>query len=568
MSRVGELVWRKFAAYSNPLHERRRFTREMALRALADILMVNAALAIALTLHYVWSVSVEENVASARGAFLTSATSYLGTAWLLTAISMVVFYGSGFYTYGRAYRGRYKVVVIMQAVSWSYAIFAILLLLLRAIVPFPLSALLLAWFLTIIFMAGARLLFVLWWNSLDAEHHYPPLHSTRTQVRNVLVIGGAGYIGSALTSRLLELGYHVRVLDLLLYGDEAIAKFYGHPRFELVRGDLRHIDTVVSAVRGMDAVVHLGAIVGDSACEVCEDLTVEINLQATRTIAEVSKGLGVSRFVFASTCSVYGASDEILDERSALCPLSLYARTKMASEKVLLSLADALFAPIILRFGTIYGLSGRPRFDLVVNLLAAKAIEDGEVGIFGGQQWRPLVHVKDVAEAIVLTLQAPRANVCGQVFNVGSNEQNYQISDLGRIIQEMLPSARVVTQPQEDNRNYRVRFDKIRRRLNFQPRYTVRDGVSEIIQAFAVGTITDYQDPQYNNFTFLKQHGELQRVLLEDSRDRDGIQLLSMSSVPVASVPTQSPHSDAGGQMADAGGQAHVHLELLAQRVV
>ena len=282
-------------------------------------------------------------------------------------------------------------------------------------------------------------------------------------------------------------------------------------------GDLRHVDQVVNAVKGMDAVVHLGAIVGDSACQVCEDLTIEVNLQATRTIAEVCKGYGVQRLVFASTCSVYGASDEILDENAALHPLSLYARTKLASEKVLLKLVDAGFAPTILRFGTIYGLSNRPRFDLVVNLLTAKAIQEGQAGIFGGSQWRPLVHVRDVAQAILLALQAPVDTVRGQILNIGSNEQNYQIADLGPIIQRMVPSARVVTQAAEDNRNYRVCFDKVRDTLGFRPQYTVEDGVAEIIGAFASGRIADYREPRYNNCAYLKEQGEMSRVLADDN---------------------------------------------------
>ena len=181
---------------------------------------------------------------------------------------------------------------------------------------------------------------------------------------------------------------------------------------------------------------------------------------------------------------------------------------------MLLSLADDTFAPTILRFGTIFGLSGRPRFDLVVNLLAAKAIKDGEFGIVGGKQWRPFVHVKDVAEAIILTLEAPWRNVCGQIFNVGSNDQNYQIADLGELIKEMVPGVRVTSQAIEDPRNYQVRFDKICKTLNFRPKYNVRDGVKEIVNAFATRQIADYRDPCYNNSAYLKQHGALQRSVL------------------------------------------------------
>jgi len=513
-----------------------RFTFEIAVRIIADALMVNTALLITLTLRYLWMVGVEGSVISARAVFYDYVWVYLSTFWMLTLGSLIVFYCSGFYTYGRFYRGRYKVLVITQAVSLSYLIFGFLVLLLRDIISFPRSVLFLAWFLTLLFLIGARLWAILWRAFAQTEDRLLPSDSGDNKTGNVLVIGGAGYIGSALVQRLLELEYRVRVLDLLLYSDASISEFYGHPNFELIRGDFRCIETVVSASKGMDAIVHLGAIVGDSACCIDEDLTVEINLGATRTIAEIGKGFGVQRFVFASTCSVYGASDEILDERSALRPISLYARTKMESEKVLLSLTDATFVPTILRFSTVYGLSGRPRFDLVVNLLAAKAIQDREVSIFGGKQWRPLVHVRDVAEAIVLTLQAPLHSVRGQIFNVGCNEQNYQIADLGPIIKEMVPTARVVTQPKEDNRNYRVQFDKIRNMLNFQPRYTIRDGIREIIDAFATGKITDYRDPRYSNFGFLKLNGGLRPIFVEDVGSWDWVKLSATDAIMLAEV--------------------------------
>jgi nucleoside-diphosphate-sugar epimerase len=518
------------------LSSRLRFTPEIAVRVIADALMVNAALLIALVSRYLWLVGVEDGAVSAQAAFRGYVQVYLSTFWLLTLVSLTVFYGSGFYTHGRFYRGRYKVLVIAQAVSSSYLVFSFLVFLLWDFLSFPRSVLFIAWFFTLVLLIGTRLWIILWQAFAQAERRLLPSRSTDGKIGHVLVIGGAGYIGSVLVQRLLELGYKVRVLDLLVYGDVSISEFYDHPNFELVQGDFRNIDTVVSATKGMNAIVHLGAIVGDSACSIDQDLTVEINLRATRTIAEVGRGFGVKRFIFASTCSVYGASDEILDERSTLCPISLYARTKMESEKVLLSLADATFSPTILRFGTIYGLSGRPRFDLVVNLLTAKAVQDGKVGIFGGKQWRPLVHVRDVAEAILLTLQAPLYNVHGQIFNVGCNEQNYQIADLGLIIKEMVPTARIVTQPKEDNRNYRVRFDKIRNMLNFQPRYTIRDGVQEIIDAFATGKITDYRDPHYNNYNFLKLNGELRPIFVGDVRNWAWVKLSAIEAMMLAEV--------------------------------
>ncbi len=479
------------------------------------------------------------------------AGAFLRSSPIITVISIAVYYACGLYTHGRRYRGRYKLLVVAQAVSLSYLLFGVALLLAR-VHTLPAQRL------------GRRLAAdtgrrhgrafgdkrgAAFWaverRLLSAVHE-------GDRLQNVLVIGGAGYIGSALTAPLLARGYRVRVLDLLLYGDDPIRQFYGNPRFELVHGDFRHIDCVVNAAKDMHAIVHLGAIVGDSACKLSEDLTLEINQRATRTIAEVGKGYGVRRFIFASTCSVYGASDELLDERSALRPISLYARTKVVSERVLLSLADATFAPIILRFGTVYGLSGRPRFDLVVNLLAAKAVQEGEVGIVGGSQWRPFIHVQDVAETIVRMLEAPKAVVCNQIFNVGSNEQNYQIEELGRLIKEMMPAARVVTQAQEDNRNYRVRFDRLRQAVNFDCRYTVRDGIREIVEAFVSGRIADYKDPHYNNYAFLSQHSELRQALVNDGLVRESMPLLDPEEAGLAEPrqPLMPVSAEASGGLA------------------
>ena len=233
------------------------------------------------------------------------------------------------------------------------------------------------------------------------------LPPSRNRGRHILVIGGAGYIGSALLPKLLDKGYRVRLLDLLLFDTDPISAILGHPNLEIVQGDFRHVGKIVEAMQGVDSVVHLGAIVGDPACELDRELTTEVNLSATRMVAEVAKLCGIERFVFASTCSVYGACDELLDERSTTKPVSHYGNTKLAAERVLREMADQRFAPTVLRFATIYGLSGRTRFDLVVNLLTAKAKIDGRITVNGGNQWRPFVHVDDAALAVARVLEVP-----------------------------------------------------------------------------------------------------------------------------------------------------------------
>jgi nucleoside-diphosphate-sugar epimerase len=332
----------------------------------------------------------------------------------------------------------------------------------------------------------------------------------------VLVIGGAGYIGSALLPKLLSRGYKVRLLDLMLFGVEPIAEVLNHPNLELIRADFRQVDRVVGAMEGIDTVIHLGAIVGDPACALDEPLTVEINLTATRMIAEAAKGSRVKRFIFASTCSVYGASDDELDEGSTLNPVSLYARTKIASEIVLRNLAEERFSPVILRFGTVYGLSGRTRFDLVVNLLAAKAVLEDQITVFGGDQWRPFVHVDDAALALLKALEAPREAVHNQVFNVGSNEQNYTIEQVAEIIHGIVPTARIVNMGLDgDRRNYRVRFDKARRVLGYTPVFTVERGVRQVVTAIKGGRVVNYRDAKYSNVKHLAEARSCHAIQLQ-----------------------------------------------------
>jgi nucleoside-diphosphate-sugar epimerase len=485
----------------------KRLTPEMAARISADALMINIALVIGLVLRYVWLVGVQGGI-SAQEAFHSYVRAFLSSFWLLTLVSLPVFYLSGFYTYGRMYRGRYKALVVAQAVCLSYLMFGFLAFLFPKVVSLPRSVPFLAWGATLVFLISARLWSTLWRAIVQSERRLLASQSVDTNIKNVLVIGGAGYIGSALLPRLLDRGYRVRLLDLLLFGTEPIADLIQHPHLEIVQADFRAVDKVVEAMRDIDAVIHLGAIVGDPACALDEELTIEVNLMATRMIAEVARGSGVNRFIFASTCSVYGASDEVLDEHSMLNPVSLYARSKIASERVLLKMADDSFAPVILRFGTVYGLSGRTRFDLVINLLAAKAMTEGKITIFGGDQWRPFVHVDDAALAVFNVLEASRDLIRDQVFNVGSDDQNYTIQQVGEIIHRLVPTAELVSMGSDtDRRNYQVNFSKIRNVLQFVPQRTVEYGIQQVFEAIQCGKVNDYRDAKYSNVKFLGSGG-------------------------------------------------------------
>jgi nucleoside-diphosphate-sugar epimerase len=435
---------------------------------------------------------------------------YLPWSVPITLLALTTFYAYGFYTRGRAYRGKFKVLIVAQAITVVFLVLSAVSYFLRVGVPIPRSAMATTWVIAVIMLAGSRVWLKIWRFLLDRERLQVGEPSLRTDAPTILVIGGAGYIGSALLPKLLERGHKVRLFDLFMYGEEPVANVLGHENLEVVRGDFRQLDKIVKSMDGIDVVIHIGAIVGDPACALDESFTIEVNLTATRMIAEVAKARGVERFIFASTCSVYGASEEVLDERSALRPMSLYARSKVASEKVLASLNSDRFATTILRFGTVYGLSGRPRFDLVVNLLTAKALVDGKVTVLGPDHWRPFVHVDDTASAIVAVLDAGIELVRGQIFNVGSEEQNKTLGELGLMIQKQIPSAEYTTTSGEnDSRSYRVRFAKITQWLGFEPNWTLEAGIAQVVNAFRDGRVSDYRDDRYSNAQFLSnQEGQ------------------------------------------------------------
>ena len=328
--------------------------------------------------------------------------------------------------------------------------------------------------------------------ALAAEPHGP-----------VLVIGGAGYIGSAAVALLLERGHRVRVLDRLMYGPGSLAPFVDSPRFELLEGDATDISKLAAAMRQASAVVHLGGLVGDPACAVDPEFTRHANIIATRMAREVAQSVGVRRFVFASSCSVYGASDKVMREEDELNPVSLYARTKIESERELLRTVRDDFFVTILRFATVFGHSARPRFDLVANLFVAQAMTQGLITVVSPDQWRPFVHVRDLARAIVGVLEARPAVVQSQVYNVGDDRLNMTIGELGERVAAIVGrfrEVRVVVEPGEgDPRNYRVSFAKIRARLGFEAQTLMDEGLLEIVEQVRSGRYADYREAIYSN---------------------------------------------------------------------
>ena len=333
----------------------------------------------------------------------------------------------------------------------------------------------------------------------------PELRFIKEGVRKVLLIGGAGYLGSVLCQKLLNQGYQVRVLDNLTYGNEGMKGFSENKNFEFFKGDIRNIADIVEGIKGVDAVIHLAAIVGDPASARNPEETLEINYLATKTIVETCKYFQINRFIFASTCSIYGESpvpEKQLTEESPLNPVSLYAETKIKCEELISEAIDENFSPTIFRMATLYGYSPNMRFDLAVNLLTAKALFDKKVPIFGGSQWRPWLHLEDAAKAYIACLEEPIEKIRGETFNVLS--ENHQMIDVGKIIHSIYPSAVLqISKKMTDKRNYNVSFAKIAQILNYQPKKKIADGISEIKNVIQEGLIKNYKDPKYRT-SFLK----------------------------------------------------------------
>ena len=320
----------------------------------------------------------------------------------------------------------------------------------------------------------------------------------------ILVTGGAGYLGSVLSLALIEEGHDVRILDNLMYGGRSLLSMFGHPRLDLMIGDVRDSTTVERAVDQVEAVVHLAAIVGDPACARDPEGARAINERASLQLIRSAQTAGVSRFVFASTCSNYGRMSDtsvLASEEHELRPLSLYAETKVAVERVLLGDgASTTTAGTVLRFATLFGVSPRMRFDLTVNQFVMEMLVHRKLIVYGERFWRPYVHVRDAARAIKTVLSSPADLVRTQVFNVGRTDENYRKMDLVEIIGQRVPGATVeFVSVADDPRDYKVSFERIRSTLSFTPARRVVDGIDEIARLIESGVLGSVADPAFSN---------------------------------------------------------------------
>ena len=307
---------------------------------------------------------------------------------------------------------------------------------------------------------------------------------------NILVVGGAGYVGGGIVDKLQE-KHHVTVYDSLIYENE----FRKNVNF--IYGDIRDYSKLNNLLKNYDAVVWLAALVGDGACSINPTLTYEINSESVKNLVSNFKG----KIIFFSTCSVYGAQEGVLNEESEVNPLSEYAKSKLVAEDILTN-SDA----IIFRLGTLFGIGdefSRIRLDLVVNVLVTKALIDKKMSVFGGEQWRPLLHVKDVANAVDHTIESSLKGV----YNL--HYKNFKISEIADVIKDKIKNVEIVTTPLpfQDARNYQVSSEKLKLASNFEAEVSLEKGIDEVFNLISSGRIKDVNNPRYSNQNYLKTFG-------------------------------------------------------------
>jgi len=306
-----------------------------------------------------------------------------------------------------------------------------------------------------------------------------------------LVTGGGGYLGSVLVPMLLERGYKVKVLDRFFWGKKVFGKYFKDKNLILIEADTRSLSE--KHLQGVDVVMDLASLSNDPIGELNPEKTLEINFEARVHTAKMAKKIGVKRYILASTCSVYGFREAILHEQSKTAPVTTYARASALTEKSVLPLASKDFSVTVLRQGTLYGDSPRMRFDLVLNTMVLSFFRNGNIAVFGGEQWRPILHVADSARAFIKVAEVDVKKINRQIFNVGSDGQNYQIKKLAKLVSSSLKSrSEIITQNiQSDFRSYRVSFAKIKKVLNFKTMETPQKTSKKIHELLKDKTLRD-----------------------------------------------------------------------------
>lgn len=321
----------------------------------------------------------------------------------------------------------------------------------------------------------------------------------------IFLTGHLGYVGNVLVKRLIEENFEVVACDIGYYPQGFVNTDISKVNF--IRKDIR--DITKDDLKGCSAVVHLAALSNDPLGEINSSLTTDINYVATIRLAKLAKEVGIKRFVFSSSCSTYGVSSDVVDENSPLSPITAYAKSKVNSECDLLQMKDGKFSPVVLRSATAYGISPSLRLDLVVNNLTCSAFTTGSVKLLSdGTAWRPLVHVEDMSDAFITILKASEEKISGEVFNVGSNEENYKVRQIAEIVEETVPNSKIeyAEGAGKDSRSYRVDFSKIKNQIGYKTRWKVRDGIKEIYDVCKRKAFTEkeFKDKTYYRVAYIK----------------------------------------------------------------
>ncbi len=317
----------------------------------------------------------------------------------------------------------------------------------------------------------------------------------------VLVTGGSGYLGSILSRKLLAKGYSVRILDNFLFGKDSIKDIKNNQNLEIVEGDIRDLSIVSKSIKNVDTVIHLASIVGTQSAELDPNTSIEINLMATRNIAELCKLYKIKQFVFASTCSVYGAQpDQLISENSEVNPLDSYGQSKFQSERAILQAYDY---PTVLRLGTLFGASHRMRFDLAINLFIAQAINKEKITVFGGNQWRPFLHVDDAAEAFSFTVENNMEGIYNVVW------KNLTINQMAKDVQKLIPTEIKLSKDIVDKRDYKVTGSKLEN-FAFKAKKDIKYAVKEF-KTKIVHDVKNYHQNKYSNYKSFFNSKSIQR---------------------------------------------------------
>ena len=311
------------------------------------------------------------------------------------------------------------------------------------------------------------------------------------EVKTVLVTGGAGYVGSALVPKLLNAGYSVKVLDLYIYGDAVLDRVKNRPELVQIKGDLRDKSLLAKTIPGCDVVIHLACISNDPSFELNPQLGKSINLDAFRPLVDICKNSGVKRFIYASSSSVYGIKEETdVHEEMTLEPLTDYSKFKADCEKILSDYQTDDFTTTTIRPATVCGYSPRQRLDVVVNILTNLAYHKREISVFGGEQLRPNIHIKDMVEAYEVLIEAPKEKIAGKIFNAGY--ENQSVMELAETVKSVVgEDVKLITNPTDDNRSYHISSNKINEELGFQAKHTIREAVEDLCDAFNKGLLPD-----------------------------------------------------------------------------